>query len=249
MGAVVHADHGDGLRAGLIAGIEQCGDLADIALRHGRAVLQISSDGWQRLALPVDQAVAFFGDRERRHLEGGVFKNGFEAAEFRVILAVENIRSGNAANDRLVDAAVCVQRNEQAVVVVRPVAFFDDFVVEAFHGDDAGVHGSGVQQPLHRVALERTENVPGAEVYPARGFKGFRDHFLPVEGRQGIAFALPCGAVLQAGFIEFKHFVLLYRVGQQCQDLSISIVKPFAVDCKLFSRAGTHILPVLPNAV
>ena len=52
---------------------------------------------------------------------------------------------------------------------MRPVHFLDDLVVEALHGNEAGIHYALIEQILEHSTLECPENIAGSEVNPGGG--------------------------------------------------------------------------------
>ncbi len=183
MRAVVHALHRHWQPSGLEALVEQSGDLAQ------------REDGLEAARkVGIVERIAFLGDGERHHLERRIAENLDKTVPV-VELRVGFQRFGDAGNDFLVDSSVGFKADEQRQIVVGPIGFVDDLVVEGLSHDDATVVLSGVESVLEDCRREGTKDVSAAEVHPCGCVVGLTAHGSDVKFRELIAFLLPFAGI------------------------------------------------------
>ena len=200
MGAVVHAYEGDGKSVAAKAFVYEGNHLSQVAFGCGRPFLKIGCNIRQQFAFAVYQAVALFCNGEAGHFQGGGAENLLQASIFPGVGAVQDQGFHNTAHYRFLHGSVGLQGDEDTKIVVGTVHFFNDFIVIAFCGDQAGAHNALIQEALGNVCLEGTENIARAEVNPFRGFQGALCSSGNIKLRKIVAGSLPA-FLLQESFL------------------------------------------------
>ena len=94
--------------------MEERGNLSDIAARFLRTIFHVCGHISEGEPPAVCQAVALLCDRECSHLETGICKDLFEAAELSCVLGVKDERFHYAPDNSLFDVPVSFEGDKDA---------------------------------------------------------------------------------------------------------------------------------------
>ena len=106
MGAVVHADHGNGERSVSVSGIKQGDYLAQVAFGGFGTFFEVSGYCGEEFSFGIGGSIAFFSDGKAGHLERRIFKNLPETRVFCFVFTVQDQRLHDAAYDGLFHGVV-----------------------------------------------------------------------------------------------------------------------------------------------
>ena len=195
MGAVVGAHHGDWLFSCLITGVQKGGYLSDVAVRFFRACRKISGHSRKLHAFSVHQTVAFLCNGKSRHLQRILGENLLQSSEGCLIVRVQSQGLHHRTNNSLLHGAVCLQRNQNIIIVMRTVHLLHDFIVESLSHHNSTVNDTGIEQILSHIGMKSAEQVPCAKMDPERIFFGLCNGSPTVKLWQLIALFFPLRAI------------------------------------------------------
>ena len=158
--------------------------------------MHIGRDGRKHFSFCIGQRISFFCDGKTCNLQTVPAKNLLHAGKFYGILCIKQNGFRNAADNGFGNRAVCLQCNEDAVIVMGTVHFADDFVVKTFGYNQTTIQNTFIQQILNDICLEGTEDIAGSKVNPEGIFSGLFTHGCMIKGGELIAFFFPYFTIL-----------------------------------------------------
>ena len=130
----------------------------------------------------VPEGVAFFGDGEGCHLQGGGGKDFPQPRFLFRRLAQGGKGFHDTSHHRFCQRAVPAQGYQDAEIVIRGEGLPDGCRVCAGDGGHSPVHHARIQQLLYHPGLESPENISASEMNPAGRFSGAGRYRRIIEG-------------------------------------------------------------------
>ena len=201
MGAVICADHSDRFFTCLITGVQKRSHFTDITLWLCRSLYEIRCDIRNDFSFTIYKAVTFFCNGKCTHLQRIFCKNFFQTTILCLILRIQNTGLYYTADNCFFNSSICFQSSKNGVVIMWPVHFFNDFIIETFHYNDTAIQHTFIQKVLSNICLECTENISSTEMNPERIFICCSFYFFTIKFWQRISFGFPLGSVCKTLFI------------------------------------------------